>query len=140
MTIRCSMRKVLVPQLLAACVAVSGPPAMAQQAASSCGADSSLQTQVLQVVRNILTSADPEPALAGLPPDSAAVVSDPRVCARAAQRINHLAGENRRDRAVYVVRVGQVWAVHDPTFRAGEWSPLVLFDTHWKLLKTLLAM
>ncbi len=140
MTITRATLWILAAGLLSGCLAASAQPALAQQPSSACGTDPARQTQVLQVVRGILTSPDSEPILAGLTPDSAALVSDARVCARAAQRINHLAGENQRDRAVYVVRVGQVWAVHDPTFRAGEWSPLVLFDSHWKLLKTLLAM
>ncbi len=122
-------------------------PARAQQSTSSCGADSDMQAQVLGVTQDILADTSSRNVellasvgLSNMPPDSSSLVTDSHICARAAQRMNWLAGEHRKDRPVYVVRVGQIWAVHDPTFHAGEYSPLVLFDSHWKLLKILLAM
>lgn len=140
MTQRSLLRSVLQAGATAALLGLGlAPPASAQRA-SSCGTDAETQAEVLGVVRSILASPNPEPLFAGLTPDAAELVSDPRVCARAAQRINWLSEDNQKNRLVYVVRVGLIWAVHDPGFLLGEWSPLVLFDTHWKVLKTLLAM
>ncbi len=139
-----ALRDMLGASLLAAVFAAPAPLAERPQASSRCGTDPVVQTLVLNGVRRILTSADEEGlrtrlGIAGLSADAALSVSDARVCARAAQRINYLDGDNRRDRMVYVVEVGSVRAVHDPSFQLGEWSPLVFFDSHWKVLETLLA-
>lgn len=137
----------IVMDLLAALLLAAAGPVSAQQAASSCGGDSGIQLQVLGVTRDFLASTDSADVqlrdrlgLSGVSPDSVKLVTDPQVCAHAARRINWLAGEHRKDRKIYAVRVREVWAVHDPTFHLGEWSPLVLFDSRWKLLETLLAM
>ena len=131
--------------LLVACVA--GAPRALRAQRPACGTDRESQMQVVAVARDMLADTNARNVrlldsllLSTTPADSVTLVTDPRVCARAAQRMNWLAGEHRHDRAVYVVRLGLIWGVHDPTFHAGEYSPLVLFDRHWKLLKILLAM
>ncbi len=121
-------------------------PGTSPQHPSSCGTDGAIQGQVVTAIRAFLGSSREQDArlrerlgISNVSPDSVALVLDPRICDRAAERINWLAGEHRRDRLVYVVSVGDRRAVHDPTFRLGEWSPLVYFDNHWKVVETVLA-
>ena len=78
--------------------------------------------------------------VSGLPPESVRFVTDEKVCARAARSIDRIDGRNLKTRRVYVAQLGKAFAVYDPSdFEAGEWSPLVLMDEKFKVLKVLLS-
>lgn len=74
--------------------------------------------------------------------DSSRVVltTEARACAAAAQAMARLAQHVHSDYSVYVVRVGDAYGVMDPTWKSGEYTPVVLFDSTWKHPQILLGL
>lgn len=76
--------------------------------------------------------------LKGVRPAQVTVVTDAATCTRAATAMSKLATTPKLTYALNVVRVGTLYAVFDPTRRTGQWEPVSLFDSHWRLLETYL--
>ena len=118
---------------------------MAQGQQPRCLPNDDQAERVMDALKRIVTEPDSiYVALAellgvsGLSPESVRFVTDERVCARAARRIDWLDGRNLKTRRVYVAQLGKALAVYDPSdLEAGEWSPLVLMDEKFKILEVL---
>ena len=123
-----------------------GYPLAAQGRHPRCLPNDDQAERVIDRLKRVVTETNPvNVALAellgvsGLSPESVRFVTDEKVCARAAGRINWIDRRNLKTRRVYVAQLGNVFAVYDPSdFMAGEWSPLVLMDEKFKVLKVLL--
>jgi hypothetical protein len=76
--------------------------------------------------------------LEAVTPAQVAVVTDATTCTKAATAMSKLAAVPKSTYALNVVRVGTSYAVFDPTRRTGQWEPVSVFDSKWKLLETYL--
>ena len=69
-------------------------------------------------------------------PSNVTLVTDGRVCAKAANALSaHVNSSNpMKGRRVYVVQVATVYVVWDPKLRIGEWEAFYTFDRRFRLL------
>lgn len=81
-----------------------------------------------------------------VPATQVALVTDDSVCARARQALDsliHATNPNAANplpaRPLYVIRVGTVTAINDPSGSAGEYSPIAFFDPLWAFLGVVLG-
>ena len=77
-------------------------------------------------------------ALGNVTPAQVTVVTDASTCTKAAAAMSKLAAVPRSTYALNIVRAGTLYAVVDPTRRTGQWEPMSVFDSKWKLLETYL--
>lgn len=73
------------------------------------------------------------------------LVADDSTCARARQALDSLIHATNMSapnplpvRPLYVIRVGSVTAVRDPNGKAGEYSPIFIFDPFWSFSGSIL--
>ena len=101
---------------------------------------SALASWPLGALRNVLAGNAIEReqmyALPALPPDSAVVVTDERVCERAARMYYRYRLGPIPAGGVAVVRVGNRYAVYGGN-RAGEWTILVIFSDRFESIASI---
>jgi hypothetical protein len=76
--------------------------------------------------------------LTGVTPAQVTVVTDATTCTKAASALSKLAEVPKSTYSLNVVRVGTSYAVFDPTRATGQWEPVSVFDSRWRLLETYL--
>lgn len=141
------MKRVFRNTVLSFCgIAAFGYSADAQAVKGTCRPTDEMSARIVEYFQGIVTpqaSADTtlrnDLGLAGVTPAQVTIVSDPSICTKAASAMNKLDQAPQPEYALYVVRVGTSYGVVEPTWRSGEWTPAILFDSRWKLRQTLLA-
>jgi hypothetical protein len=61
-------------------------------------------------------------------------VTDSRLCQQAVNAYSAAAGIPATGRSVYLVKVGTIYVIKDPTFFAGEWWYSMTADSKFKIL------
>jgi hypothetical protein len=128
-------------------VACALPSALSAQAVkASCLPADAMSTRIVQFFGSLVTPATTADTaersrlkLDDVTPAQIVRVSDAHLCFKAGQAMNKLAKSKQEEFQLYVVRVGDAYAVMDTTWRSGEYIPVALFDAHWKLRDILLS-
>lgn len=77
--------------------------------------------------------------LGGVSPSSLVLVTNAMTCAKAATAVDKLANVRNSGRLVYVVQAGSSrFIVQDPTATAGDHWTVLIFDSHFSFVKSLL--
>ena len=61
-------------------------------------------------------------------------VTDTRICQQAVNAYSAAAGVLANGRSVYLVKVGTIYVIKDPTVKAGEWWYSMTADSKFKIL------
>jgi hypothetical protein len=116
------------------------------QTSGACLPRDAMMTNIIGYFTGMVTSTSPADVafrdslgLSRVTPSQIVAVNDRRLCTRAARKINELATTPKLQRSLYVARLGSSFAVLDPTMKAGEWTPAMVFEKNWKLRRALLA-
>jgi hypothetical protein len=70
---------------------------------------------------------------------SVLMVTDKKICDKMAASLNTTLQTSGLSRQLYVIKIGNDYAVKDPDHPAGEWLPTVTFDKNGKFLAVVLA-
>jgi len=96
---------------------------------------------ILNWVRTTATSADSSAIISrthlGIPKVPASEVSyltDTRLCQQAVNAYSAAAGVSTTGRSVYLVKVGTIYVIKDPTVFIGEWWYSMTADSKFKIL------
>ena len=115
-------------------------------AQSACRAASDTAAVLKSYLSDLVTTADSSRASLrakfGLPAiDSTRIiaVTDPRICRKLVDAMNATFRTLGLARQIYVFRVGETYAVQDPTHPVGEYTPTVVFDGQFHYTGSVLA-
>ena len=125
-------------------VALYAPGLTAQ--ASSCRPDDDTSAVMLSSYREI-ASAVTQSAVAtrnalklqATTAVNVTMVTDKRICDKMVAGLNSTLRTPGLSRQLYVIKIGNNYAVKDPDHPAGEWLPTVTFDKNGKFLAVVLA-
>ncbi len=121
--------------------------------AQSCRAADSVSASITRDVKQVADTGSAEYAglrsklhLPAVPATQVRLVADDSRCKRAREALDSLIHATNPEaavplspRALYVIQMGRVMAVNDPSSRAGEYSPIVFFNSEWSYLGQMLG-
>lgn len=117
------------------------PQAAAAQTVSPCRAFDGGGQATLDWVRTTATGTDSSAIISRrttqIPQVSANKVSyitDTRLCQQAVNAYSAAAGVSTTGRSIYLVKVGTIYVITDPTVHFGEWWYSMSADSKWKIL------
>ena len=113
---------------------------------TQCRAADANSASLIKYVTRLINTTDPKTAalrdsvgLGGVNPSSLVLVTNAMTCAKAATAIDKLANVRNSGRLVYVVQAGASrFIVQDPGATAGEYGTVLIFDSHFSLIRSLL--
>jgi len=125
---------------LAAVLVLALAPTVSAQ--SGCLAPDDTSAGIVSYVTVILTdtgqaamSARDRLGIGGVKAGQIAPVTDSRICSRIVDFFDHFEGVRRSARSVYAYSIGPTRVVaQDPSFKSGEWTPLMFLDHTYKLV------
>jgi hypothetical protein len=131
---------------LAAVIALGIKAATATTVASTCLASDMHALRLRSFVRDLVTTTDSTHialrnslGLKAMDSTRVTLVSDNRICDKAATGINTALATPGLVRSLYVVAAGTMYAAQDPGHPAGEWWPTHTLDNKYKLIGVVLA-
>jgi hypothetical protein len=140
------MARTRLTALLLLSVAFADRTAAAQSVKGTCFPVDQMSARVLRYFQGVVTPTDPQQTklrtdllLTSVTAAQVTLVTDDKICAKAAKAMDKLADTKKQEYQLYVVQVGDAFGVVDPTWDAGEWKPAILFDRNWKMRRILLA-
>lgn len=130
-----------VSHLIVSLIALALPPILHGQSTSPCRPLDGGGLATLNWARTTATSSD-STAISSrtrlkIPKVSASKVSyvtDTRMCQQAVNAYSAAAGVPANGRSVYLVKVGTIYVIKDPTVKAGEWWYSMTADSKFKIL------
>jgi hypothetical protein len=115
-------------------------PAAAQ---SACLAPNDTSVAIANWMSGLLTDSRAEAVaerdsvgLTGVQPSQVVPVSDSRTCSKIVTTLDHYEGVTRANRTVYAYSVGSSrFIVQDPNLRSGQWTPIFLLNSTYKIVR-----
>ncbi|MEP6732595.1 MAG: hypothetical protein ABJE10_18265 [bacterium] len=106
-----------------------------------------MSTQLVRYFQKVVTPTDSQSIkyrdklqLTAVTAGQVTLVTDDKTCDKAAKAMDKLASTKKQEYQVYVVQVGHdAFGVVDPTWKAGEYNPIIVFDDNWKKREVLLV-
>lgn len=142
----CEVSDMRLHRMLAPVLLVASLNAAAAQSSPCLPADSGA-TVLVTFVNYLLTSSDSGVStlrqtlgLSNVSPSQVTVVTSGTACTKARDAVDNLASTPNSNRRLYVVKAGnERFFVRDPNATAGEYNPVLLFDSRWVLIRSLLG-